>query len=205
MLESLTDSRHSLAATTTTSLNTLNTKLEFNVSHIPYIAPSKQTKRHLRRYRLHRLRPHRALPQGHRNPNHPSLKPQQLLQQLPNSHQTPPPPKPTRLTSLHTSLQSLLSLATTSSFSTPKALSTSLSSFQSTIDKLSTSESNYDFTSSTYSFQNPTASKTKAGEGDSQAVKFKQEIRALKGAFLSSRNFPTVRAAVPFTLPPQQR
>jgi len=41
------------------------------------------------------------------------------------------------------------------------------------------------------------ANKSKKPTSDSESNKFKAEIRALKGAFLSSRNFPTARPAAP--------
>ena len=70
-----------------------------------------------------------------------------------------------------------------------KYLQTTLEDFQ---GKLDTMESSYSMLTnnyySTYSSANGDAKKSDKKE--QEATKFKQEIRALKGAFLSSRNFP---------------
>jgi len=66
--------------------------------------------------------------------------------------------------------------------------------FQKKIDYLESSYSqlknDYYGSSSIYGSGGSDAKKT-AGNKESEAQKFKQEIRSLKGAFLSSRNFPT--------------
>jgi len=45
MLESLTSARHELADTTLQNLEKLNSKLESNVSHVPYLSSSAVLKR----------------------------------------------------------------------------------------------------------------------------------------------------------------
>ena len=86
MLESLTDSRHSPRRNHHNLPQHAQHKTRIQRLPHPLHRPSKQTKQHLRRHRLHRLRPHRALPQGHRDPDLARPKPQQLLQ-LPHSTQ----------------------------------------------------------------------------------------------------------------------
>jgi hypothetical protein len=204
MLESLTDARHDLALQTQSSLSKLNTKLESSVSHVPYIPP------------LHKPNPTDSDSESidedptelfHRDIATQTTPP--ISRRSSASSDSPPTTtidsQATRLTSLHTSLQSLLS-STTTHFAAD-SLQTSMRSLQTTIDGLDSSQV-YDAAYATpYAWSNNSSTNTTnksggaANEKDSQAVKFKAEIRALKGAFLSSRNFPTARAAQPFVMP----
>ena len=203
MLESLTDSRHDLAITAQDSLSKLNNKLETTVSHVPYIPPL-HSKHQLSQDEdvesidsdptelFHRDIATQTTPPRSRSSSLSSSSPNQTTIETQSSH----------LTALHSSLRSLLS-STTTHFA-ENDLQSSLTDLQSTIDKVNTSSNDYDTTYSSY--YTSSSSKTNKGtDQDSQAAKFKQDIRALKGAFLSSRNFPTARPAAPFTIPQPQR
>ncbi|KIW14050.1 hypothetical protein PV08_06831 [Exophiala spinifera] len=129
------------------------------------------------------------------------------------SAQDPTASQSTRLRSLHSTLSSLLS-STDSRYSQGR-LKDTMTEMQAVLDKMSNTYNPFqtDFgTASTPSFTStgyggPGGSgamqdknKTKRGS-DNEAQKFRAEIRALKGAFLSSRNFPTARPAAPFAMP----
>ena len=201
MLESLTSSRHDLASTTLTSLTTLNDKLESSVSHVPYIPLLHQQKS----------------PDDGLSDTSSDSDPTELFHRDYGTQTSPPKSRSSsqssttsplstttatqtaRITSLHSSLSSLLS-STSTSFSTD-SLSTSITDLQSIIDRIESNSqplyTTYDY-KATSGFTNPNPSSTSSstkGKADkdnqSEAAKFKAEIRALKGAFLSSRNFPT--------------
>jgi hypothetical protein len=194
MLESLTTSRHDLASNTLSSLGQLNTKLESSVSHVPYIAPLKSQKSNEDAVSdtssdsdptelFHRDHGTQTTPPKSRSS---SMDPS-------NSPMSATITQANRLSSLHSSLSSLLS-STSTSFSTD-ALSTSISDLQGVIDRIESNSqplyTNYDWKAApSYS---STSKSTSKSDKDSQgeAAKFKAEIRALKGAFLSSRNFPS--------------
>ena len=115
----------------------------------------------------------------------------------------------TRLKSLHTTLSSLLDDVKSSSFedelSSQHSLSESLTDLQSYLDHIqfSSNASAYtDYTSSsvfksagTAQTSNTSTAKNqqKKDENNDQAAIFKAEIRSLKGALLSSRNFPVAQ------------
>ncbi|EXJ54147.1 hypothetical protein A1O7_09484 [Cladophialophora yegresii CBS 114405] len=212
-LESLTEARHSLAETAKADLETLNTKLESTVSHVPYI-PSVS-----------------ALHSQHQKPKDDDLEstdsdPTELFHRDIATQTSPHPTHTTslwsgddyddalpaqdpttsqssRLRSLHSTLSSLVSSQTTH-FSQDR-LQESMSDLQSTLHKLEASYDPFqiDYTSTGFSsYSADKSSSDKSAKKDaSEATKFKNEIRALKGAFLSSRNFPTARPAQPFMLP----
>ena len=209
MLESLTEARHELASTAQDSITKFNTKLESTVSHVPYI-PS-----------LHRPKPLDDLSDTssvdsdptelfHRDFATQTSPPRSRSSSV--SDATTPVSDPvssqtTRLTSLHTTLSTLLS-STTSTFATDN-FSTTLSSLQTTIDSLennahpmTTPLTTSNYNNSSPSWQTSASSTSSEKPSETEATKFKAEIRALKGAFLSSRNFPTAtRATQPFVLP----
>jgi Pex14 N-terminal domain len=203
MLEALVDARHDLSITAQDSLSKLNSKLESSVSHVPYIPPLNNTNQSTYpdpdtesidsdpTELFHRDIATQTSPARSRSSSHSTT----------NPLQTPTDLQTTRLASLHSSLRSLL-FSTTTHFSQDH-LSKSLTELQTVIDKLHSSSSEYidSAYASNYSYQNTSTSKKKQAEQESQAVRVKADIRALKGAFLSSRNFPTARAAVPFTMP----
>ena len=219
MLESLTEARHSLAETTNSDLETLNTKLESTVSHVPYI-PSLSQQQNQQPHQDEDLASvtsdptelfHRDIAtqtSPHRSRTH-SLSSQ--FDEVISSAKDPTTSQSTRLRSLHSTLSSLLASQTTH-FSQDR-LSTTLSDFQSTLEKLEATYNPFsiDHASSYSGYTGPAAfaagtdgkssdTKNKKSEPN-EAAKFKNEIRSLKGVFLSSRNFPTARPAQPFTLP----
>jgi hypothetical protein len=220
MLESLTEARHSLAETAKADLETLNAKLEATVSHVPYIPSLFQQQQNQHPAKDDDLDSETSDPTElfHRDiatqtSPHPS-RTQSLssLTSLQPTAKDPTTTQSTRLRSLHSTLSSLLSSQTTH-FSQDR-LSTTMTDFQSTLDKLESSYNPFSIdhasSSSFYSsYSGPGALGTDGKAGDakakkpdaSEASKFKNEIRSLKGAFLSSRNFPTARPAQPFTLP----
>ncbi|OCT54198.1 peroxin 14/17 [Cladophialophora carrionii] len=216
MLESLTEARHSLAETAEADLETLNTKLESTVSHVPYIPSvsalhSQQQKPKDDDQESTDSDPtelfHRDIAtQTSPHPTHTTSLWSDDDDALPA--QDPTTSQSSRLRSLHSTLSSLLSSQTTH-FSQDR-LKESMSDFQSTLDKLEASYNPFqvDYTSSFSSYSGPGAGDKSNGDKSakkeaSEATKFKNEIRALKGAFLSSRNFPTARPAQPFMLPPR--
>ena len=230
MRESLSSARHDLQSSTLTSLETLNTKLESAVSHVPYIQPLSHKS---------------SLGKYHDNDDAGSVSssdsdPTELFHRDIATQTSPPASRRSsvsstssnlaagatiaqtrRLTDLHSSLSSLLS-STQTSFST-SALSDSMGDLQNIIDKIESNSqplySSYDWRSSgiatkattpawsattTHSASMPALSSNrnktdKDKDVQTEAAKFKAEIRALKGAFLSSRNFPTARPVAPST------
>jgi hypothetical protein len=213
MLESLTEARHSLADTARADLETLNTKLESTVSHVPYIPSLSALQSQQQKTKDEDLESTDSDPTElfHRDiATQTSPLPTNTTSLWGEDDDALPAQDPTtsqssRLRSLHSTLSSLLSSQTTH-FSHDR-LQQSMSDFQSTLDKLEASYNPFqiDYNSSYTSYSGPGAgdkSSDKSAKKDtSEATKFKNEIRALKGAFLSSRNFPTARPAQPFTLP----
>ncbi|KIW63287.1 hypothetical protein PV04_10146 [Phialophora macrospora] len=210
MLESLTEARHSLADTAKADLETLNTKLESTVSHVPYIPSLSALQSQQQKPKDEDLESidsdptelfHRDMAtQTSPHPTHTTSPWSDDDDALPA--QDPTTSQSSRLRSLHSTLSSLLSSQTTH-FSQDR-LQQSMSDFQSTLDKLEASYNPFqiDYNSSYSSYSGPVAGdKSTAKKDASEATKFKNEIRALKGAFLSSRNFPTARPPQPFTLP----
>lgn len=245
MLASLTEARHSLAETAKSDLETLNSKLESTVSHVPYI-PSlavlqKQQQQKQQQSNetadedddseisdptelFHRdiatqTSPHPSRTLSLSSSSFGDSAYPYTTSTGPTSYKDATTSQSSRLRSLHSTLASLHSSQTTH-FSEDR-LSQTMSDFQSTLDKLDTSYNPFqiDFTNgasssfSSYSVADSNAAKGSGGDKNttgsgaakpnvtSEATKFKTEIRALKGAFLSSRNFPTARPAQPFTLP----
>ena len=209
MLDSLTEARHSLAETAKSDLTTLTTKLESTVSHVPYIPSLSQQQHNHSKQEDEASEDEDPTELFHRDiatQTSPHLSRTHSLSSDTSSTTSAKDPTTTqssRLRSLHSTISSLLSSQTTH-FSHDR-LATAISDFQATLDKLEASYSPFsiDYTSSTASYTGPGVLGTD-GKGEnkkaetSEATKFKNEIRGLKGAFLSSRNFPTAR---PFTLP----
>ena len=196
MRDSLTSARHDLAESTLGSLNQLNDKLESSVSHVPYIAPLKAQKANEDAVSdtSSDSDPTELFHRDHGTQTSPPKSRSSSIDST-NSPLTTTATQANRLTSLHTSLSSLLS-STSTSFSTD-ALSTSISDLQSVIDRIESNSqplySNYDWKAAP-SHSIPGGSRTtqkSEKDGQTEAARFKAEIRALKGAFLSSRNFPT--------------
>ncbi|KIX97270.1 uncharacterized protein Z520_06722 [Fonsecaea multimorphosa CBS 102226] len=227
MLETLTEARHDLADTARTDLETLNKKLESTVSHIPYIPSSAVLQQQQKAQDggddvesvdsdptelFHRDVATQTSPRPSRSMSISSF-PDNEYHYL-SSAQDPTTSQSSRLRSLHSTLFSLLN-SQNNSYSQDR-LKDSVGGFQAVLDKLESSHNPFqvDFMgsgSSFTSYSGPGSSSTATATGTdsskqkkqppaSEATKFKNEIRALKGALLSSRNFPTARPAQPFTL-----
>lgn len=207
MLETLTEARQELASTTQADLEKLNNKLETVVSHVPYIpSGSVLLSKQLQKDDLdetssidsdpteffHRDVATQTSPRPSRSN---SLTSSGSQSGLPASN--PTVSQSTRLESLHSSLSTLLT-STNTHFSKDR-LQESITAFQGTLDKIDQSYNPfmYDYTSA-IGLDDKTKSQNKK---DNEINKFKAEIRSLKGAFLSSRNFPTARPAQPFAIP----
>jgi hypothetical protein len=212
MLESLTSARHDLQSNALERLGDLNTKLESSVSHVPYITPVHQ--RH-----LHKDDGMQSDTSSDSDPTElyhrdiatqtspPVQSRRSSVTSLNSRNKNATTSQTERLRSLHANLSSLLS-STTATLATTN-LSTSLTDLQSIIDRVESNSqplyNDYDWRSPSGSASNAFSSgstnsnsvnRTKTGgatDAQSEAAKFKAEIRALKGAFLSSRNFPTAR------------
>ncbi|KIW26043.1 uncharacterized protein PV07_09172 [Cladophialophora immunda] len=218
MLESLTEARHDLAETAKTDLETLNKKLESTVSHVPYIPTSTVLQQQKAQdgddvesvdsdptELFHRDVATQTSPRPSRSMSFSSFPDNDYL-----SAQDPTTSQSSRLRSLHSTLFSLLN-SQNNSYSQDR-LKDSMSGFQAVLDKLEASHNPFhvDFMGSFTTYSGPgstaatgTDTKQKKQAAVNEATKFKNEIRALKGALLSSRNFPTPRPAQPFTLPPR--
>jgi Pex14 N-terminal domain len=129
------------------------------------------------------------------------------------SHHSPPQTdaittQSARLTTLTHSLSSLLATDSPSSSSSSNPLLESISTCQSYLDKLAFSMNSYNDYNLLYGSPNTNTNTTtnkgnKDGrtkrseiEEEDEAIKFRQEIRAVKGALLSVRSFPVGRSAV---------
>ena len=205
MLQTLTDARHDLAEGTTESLEKLNSKLESVVSHVPYIASSTVLQRQKEQEReddldsvdsdptelFHRDIATQTSPRRSRSNSSSDSSPN-------NPPSDPTAQQTTRLKGLHAELSSLLS-STNTHFSQDR-LKERVTEFQGVLDKM---DSTFNPFTIDYTFNSlDDASKSKqTNSKDNEINKFKSEIRALKGAFLSSRNFPNTRAAAPFAYP----
>lgn len=205
MLHTLTDARHELAEGTKEDLEKFNSKLESVVSHVPYIASSAVLQRQKDQELeddldsvdsdptelFHRDFATQTSPRRSRS-NSTSDSPPSNTASDPTAQQT------TRLKNLHADLSSLLS-STNTHFSQDR-MKERVAEFQGVLDKMDSTVGPFTVD---YTLNPPDdASKTKqANSKDSEINKFKSEIRALKGAFLSSRNFPSSRAAAPFAHP----
>ncbi|OAP55937.1 hypothetical protein AYL99_10089 [Fonsecaea erecta] len=224
MLESLTEARHDLAETAKTDLETLNKKLESTVSHVPYIPSSAVLQQQQKAQDgddiesvvsdptelFHRDVATQTSPRPSRSMSFSSFPDNDHL-----SAQDPTTSQSSRLRSLHSMLYSLLN-SQNNNYSQDR-LKDSVGGFQAVLDRLEASHNPFqvDFVGGSFtSYSGPGSSssatavtgtgadgKQKKQAPVSEATKFKNEIRSLKGALLSSRNFPTARPAQPFTLP----
>ncbi|KAK5043305.1 hypothetical protein LTR13_001076 [Exophiala sideris] len=193
MLETLTQARHDLAESAVADLEQLNTKLESTVSHVPYIASStilqKKTEDDLESIDSDPTELFHRDIATQTSPGHSGLS-------TPDEHsaQDPTTSQSSRLRSLHVSLSSLVS-STNTHFSEDR-LREQVTEFQGVLDKLSASYNPFqlDYGASTITSYNDDKSKSRKPASDNETAKFRAELRALKGAFLSSRNL-----RIPFT------
>ncbi|KAL2435215.1 hypothetical protein ABEF95_014509 [Exophiala dermatitidis] len=222
MLETLTEARHELAETTLSDLDVLNKKLESTVSHVPYFPSSTvlQKQTNVNNIDTDDTESIDSDPTElfHRDiatqTSPPPLSRSDSLtsESQGRTAQDPTAAQASRLQSLHGTLSSLLH-STTTHFSQDR-LKDQVSQLQMVLDKLETSYNPfaidyYGTTGSssfgTYSFQDDKNKQQPTKKADAEAQKFKSEIRSLKGALLSSRNFPTARPTAPFVLPNTSR
>lgn len=195
MLETLTEARREFADTTLQDLQKLNVKLESTVSHVPYFA-SSATKRHQQQEEeiesldedptelFHRDVATQTTPGLSRSSSTDSLNKKQLDPTITQAN---------RLSNLTYSVRSLLQSIEHSS-DNEQHLQKTVEDFQKKLDQLESSYSTLtgDYYGSSNMYSSATNEmKKSAGSRDDEAQRFKQEIRSLKGAFLSSRNFPT--------------
>ena len=214
MLESLSNARHDVYDTTQTSLSKLNNKLESSVSHVPYIPPLHPSKLPDEDVESIDSDPTELF---HRDIGIQTSPPHSRSSSFSSQSKTAASAiadQASRLSALHTTLSSLLS-STETHFS-EDSLKKTISNFQVTVTEiegnsqpltspwnaynLTPSQSTTDLVTTAKAInasEKPANTSTKSDK-DSEAAKFKAEIRALKGAFLSSRSFPTVRPAMPF-------
>lgn len=217
MIKSLTEARHDLADTTLTALSTLNTKLEANVSHVPYVASAavrKYEQEHgHEEYRdedaeseisdptelFHRDIATQTTPTLSRKSSHDEL------DAIRDQYADPTASQASRLSSLQATLSTLSASysftddQTVSSDSslrtTMKALQEQIDTIESAYNLLKSESSGYGYGGIYSSASNDASKKSTLSGKDSEAHKFKQEIRSLKGAFLSTRNFASVGRA----------
>lgn len=190
MLESLTEARHDLADQTLEELEKLNTKLEGTVSHVPYIA-STAVKKALAEQEHDDVASIDSDPTElfHRDiatQTSPGLSRASSEISLSRHTLDPTVAQAERLSGLSYSLRSLAN-DIEHRHNTEKYLQKTVEDFQ---KKLETYESSYSLLKGDY-LSSSTNSDAKKTTSTQEALKFKQEIRALKGAFLSSRNFPS--------------
>lgn len=212
MLDSLTSARHEFADTALQNLEKLNSKLESNVSHVPYLSSSATLKRKAGENcgeddaesvdsdpteLFHRDIATQTSPLQSRTSSLSSSTSVNHIHRDANQTST----QSSRLTIIHNSLASLVasnSQATTSQHAT-ESLKSTVEDLQTYLDNLQFSHnafnSNYDHIYPGFEVQKSTSKKNKAGDDD-EAAKFKAEIRAVKGALLSSRTFPAGRKPV---------
>jgi hypothetical protein len=213
MLESLTSARHEFADTTLQNLDKLNSRLEGTVSHVPYMSSNTVLEGKAGEHDeeddfesidsdptelFHRDIATQTSPLGSRNS---SLSSSSCLNHV-HRDANPISSQSTRLSTIHTSLTSLLASTTPSTISpnATESLKSTVEDFQTYLDNLqfsnnSLNTSNYDHIYPGIEAQKTLLKKNKTGEDD-EAEKFKAEIRAVKGALLSSRTFPAGRKPV---------
>lgn len=196
MLQTLTEARHDLAYTTINSLDELNTKLEARVSHVPYIAASSL--KHDEETASIDSDPTELFHRDIATQTSPSLSRSASTSDL-SSHT--PDVLTSQVQSLSRLLMNLTSLSSSEdhAYSDDVRLHQSVKSLQEQIETVDNESRRADYSnlSGMYDKNSVPTNKNKKG-GLSESQKFKQEIRALKGAFLSSRNF----AAPPRTSTP---
>jgi hypothetical protein len=212
MLDSLTSARHEFADAALQNLEKLNSKLESNVSHVPYLSSSATLKRKAGENcgeddaasidsdpteLFHRDIATQTSPVQSRTSSLSSSTSVNHIHRDANQTSV----QSSRLAMIHTSLASLLasnSPAATSQTAT-ESLKSSVEDLQTYLDNLQFSHnafnSNYDYIYPGFEAQKSASKRNKAGDED-EAAKFKAEIRAVKGALLSSRTFPAGRKPV---------
>lgn len=190
MLETLTEARHDLAGQALEDVDKFNTKLEGMVSHVPYIA-SSAVKKALADHDHDEVASIDSDPTElfHRDiatQTSPGLSRSSSEVSLSRHTLDPTISQAERLSGLSYSLRSLVNDLDHRS-NNEKYFQKTIEDFQ---QKLETYESSYDMLRGDYMGSSSNSDLQKL-TSTQEAKKFKQEIRALKGAFLSSRNFPS--------------
>lgn len=202
MLDSLTSAREILASTTLQDLEKLNAKLESTVSRVPYIASSQVGKEGEHRDEDDESVDSDPTELFHRDIGIQTSPPHSRSSSISSSELKAKDPATRHASSLSSLLSNLKSLnppEESDPFPTTDKLKDTVSNFQTYLNTLQFSGSSYrtDYTSiytSTFVSDNKKTSKYPNDTGE--AAKLKAEIRALKGVFLSSRNFPGRPAVV---------
>ena len=209
MLESLTSARHDMAILTLQELGKMNNKLEANVSHLPATCSTVLLK-HVTNgdhacseddadtvdsdptELFHRDIATQTTPHISRAASVSSSDTAQHSANTmdPLTHQS------TRLSTLHLSLTSLLDSSKSVAIKND-AMKETVTEVQTYVDYLQFSESGFNHYHDLYpgwEAQKQSGKGRKFGESeDDEVAKFKSEIRAVKGALLSTRNFPIGR------------
>lgn len=194
MRQTLTEARHDFAGSTLNDLENFNEKLEGMVSHVPYIATSAVKRQHEREDDVESIDsdPTELFHRDIATQTTPGLSRSSSETSLTRYTLDPTIAQAERLSGLSYSLRSLVQSLDHAN-DNEKYIQKTVNDLQ---QKLDTLESNYSLLKNDYYSSNSTYSSAsndakKATIRESEAQKFKQEIRALKGAFLSSRNFPS--------------
>ena len=191
MIQTLTEARHDFASQTLEDIEKLNDKLEGMVSHVPYIASSAILRQKEQEDDIESLDsdPTELFHRDIATQTSPGLSRSSSEASMTRHALDPTIAQAEHLSGLSYSLRSLVqSLDHTND--SEKQIQKTVDDFQ---KKLDTMESSYSLLKNEYysSYSSATNDAKKASGGTNEAQKFKQEIRSLKGAFLSSRNFPS--------------
>ena len=198
MLQTLTEARHDFADGTLQDLEKFNEKLEGVVSHVPYIASSATKRLQDANDDIESVDsdPTELFHRDIATQTTPGLSRSSSVASLTRNRLDPTVAQAERLSGLSYSLRTLTQSLQYAN-DKDKTLQDTVDDFQKKLDSMESSfgimKNDYYGSSGIYA---SAANDSKKSSGkDSEAQKFKQEIRALKGAFLSSRNFPTARPA----------
>lgn len=187
MLETLTEARHELADKTLEDLEKLNEKLETMVSHVPYVATSAVKRQQEQEDDVESVDsdPTELFHRDVAVQTTPGLSRSSSALSMMNQPANATSKQTESLTDMSFRLRALLHSMNDAN-ETSSHLQKTAGDLQQYLDTLD---------SSSYSLSNPyltsTDNKNSTSNRQTEAQKFKQEIRSLKGAFLSSRNFPT--------------
>jgi hypothetical protein len=200
MLESLTSAREELASTALQDLEKLNAKLETTVSHVPYIASSQAQKEGEYRDEDEESVDSDPTELFHRDIGIQTSPPRSRSPSISSDLKSKDPAiqHVSTLSSLLSNLKSLNPPEESDPFPTTDKLKDTVSSFQTYLNTLQFSGSTFrtDYNSIYTSTSVSDNKKVKNPNDTDEAAKLKAEIRAMKGVFLSSRNFPGRPAVV---------
>lgn len=195
MLDSLTSAREELASTALQDLEKLNAKLESTVSHVPYVASSQAKNEGQYRDEDEGSVDSDPTELFHRDIGIQTSPPRSRSSSVSASDLKSKDPATRHASSLSSLLSNLKSFNPSEECDpsqTTDKLKDTVFSFQTYLNTLQFSGSSYrtDYNSIYTSTSAPDNKKLKSPNDTDEATKLKAEIRALKGVFLSSRNFP---------------